>query len=126
MKDSILTVDDSMVMRRIIASSIEVMGYNPVQAKHGKEALDKLEELSTSVALILLDWNMPEMNGLETLRAIKADPKTADIPVMMVTTEREKDNVIIAIQSGARHYLTKPFSQQDLVTRMMECLGLGA
>ncbi|MCA9548640.1 MAG: response regulator [Myxococcales bacterium] len=125
MKDSILTVDDSMVMRRIISSSIEVMGYSPVQAKHGKEALDKLEELSASVALILLDWNMPEMNGLETLRAIKADPKTADIPVMMVTTEREKDNVIIAIQSGARHYLTKPFSQQDLVTRMMECLGLG-
>ena len=112
-------------MRRIISSSIEAMGYNPVQAKHGRDALEQLEKMSDDIALILLDWNMPEMNGLDTLKALKSDPKTAEIPVMMVTTERERENVVTAIQQGARHYLTKPFSQQDLVTRMMECLGMG-
>lgn len=125
MKEHILTVDDSTVMRRIISSSIEAMGYNPVQAKHGRDALEQLDARSEEIALILLDWNMPEMNGLDTLKALKSDPKTAEIPVMMVTTERERENVVTAIQQGARHYLTKPFSQQDLVTRMMECLGMG-
>ena len=125
MKEHILTVDDSTVMRRIISGSIEAMGYNPVQAKHGRDALEQLEKMGDEIALILLDWNMPEMNGLDTLKALKSDPKTAEIPVMMVTTERERENVVTAIQQGARHYLTKPFSQQDLVTRMMECLGMG-
>ncbi len=125
MKEHIMTVDDSAVMRRIISGSIEAIGYTPVQAEHGRAALETLDSKAKEIALILLDWNMPEMNGLDTLKALKADPKTADIPVMMVTTERERGNVVVAIQQGAQHYLTKPFSQQDLMTRMMQCLGLG-
>lgn len=126
MKSKIMTVDDSAVMRRIISGSIEAIGYSPIQAEHGRAALQKLDGESEAVALILLDWNMPEMNGLDTLKALKGDPKTADIPVMMVTTERERTSVVQAVQEGAQHYLTKPFSQQDLMTRMMQCLGLGA
>lgn len=126
MKQQIMTVDDSAVMRRIISGSIEALGYTPIHAEHGRAALDKLDDGGEEIALILLDWNMPQMNGLDTLKALKQDPKTAEIPVMMVTTERERDNVVLAIQEGAQHYLTKPFSQQDLMTRMMQCLGLGA
>jgi len=126
MKQQIMTVDDSAVMRRIISGSIEALGYTPVHAEHGRAALDKLDDGGEEIALILLDWNMPQMNGLDTLKALKQDPKTAEIPVMMVTTERERGNVVLAIQEGAQHYLTKPFSQQDLMTRMMQCLGLGA
>ncbi len=126
MKQQIMTVDDSAVMRRIISGSIEALGYTPVHAEHGRAALEKLDDSGEEIALILLDWNMPQMNGLDTLKALKQDPKTAEIPVMMVTTERERGNVVLAIQEGAQHYLTKPFSQQDLMTRMMQCLGLGA
>ena len=125
MKEQIMTVDDSAVMRRIISGGIEAIGYQPVEAKHGRDALDQLDAKSEEIALILLDWNMPEMNGLDTLKALKSDPRTAEIPVMMVTTERERGNVVVAIQEGAQHYLTKPFNQQDLMTRMMQCLGLG-
>lgn len=125
MKANIMTVDDSAVMRRIISGGIEALGYTVLEAKHGRDALEKLEENEDDIALILLDWNMPEMNGLDTLKALKSDPKTAEIPVMMVTTERERTNVVTAIQEGAQHYLTKPFNQQDLMTRMMQCLGQG-
>lgn len=125
MKKKILTVDDSRVMQRIISGSIEMLDYEPLKANNGQQALEVLKEHSEDVALILLDWNMPIMNGYETLVAIKASSKFRGIPVMMVTTEREQANVVKAIQAGAKHYLTKPFSQQDLATRIMECLGLG-
>ncbi len=125
MKRKILAVDDSKMMLRIIAGSIEMLDYEPLKAANGKEAMVALEQHHADVALILLDWNMPEMDGMETLTAIKADERYSSIPVMMVTTESEKTNVVKAIQSGAQHYLTKPFNQQDLATRILECLGSG-
>lgn len=125
MTTKILAVDDSRMMQRIISGAIEMLGYDALLAGNGKEALEVLETEKDEVALILLDWNMPEMNGYETLKALKADDRLKDIPVMMVTTESEQKNVIQAIQSGAKHYLTKPFSQQDLASRIMECLGIG-
>jgi len=124
-KKKILAVDDSKIMLKIIAGSIEMLNYEPLKATHGKEALEVLEKNADEVALILLDWNMPEMNGLDTLKAIKADPRYQEIPVMMVTTESEQKNIIQAIKAGAKHYLTKPFNQQDLAVRIMESLGLG-
>jgi len=121
----ILAVDDSRMMLRLIRGAIETLGYEPLEAANGKVALEVLAQHSADVALILMDWNMPQMNGLETLRALKCEPNFAHIPVMMVTTESEKQAVVEAIRAGAIHYLTKPFSQQDLVLRMMECLGRG-
>lgn len=123
--DHILAVDDSRMMIRLIRGAIEAMGYHPLEATNGRIALEVLEQHTGQVALILLDWNMPEMNGIETLRALKANPKLSHIPVMMVTTESEQAAVVEAIRTGASHYLTKPFAQQDLVLRMLECLGRG-
>jgi two-component system chemotaxis response regulator CheY len=123
--DHVLAVDDSRMMLRLIRGAIEAMGYKPLEAANGREALQVLDQHRGQIALILLDWNMPEMNGIETLRALKSNPELSHIPVMMVTTESEKHAVVEAIRTGASHYLTKPFAQQDLILRMMECLGRG-
>jgi len=125
MKNKILAVDDSRMMLRILSGAVEMLGYEPVTAQNGQEALEQLQNHGDEVALIMLDWNMPVMNGIQTLEAIKAVERYQDIPVMMVTTESEADNIIRAIQAGAKHYLTKPFTQQDLASRMMECMGFG-
>ncbi|MCP4677218.1 MAG: response regulator [Deltaproteobacteria bacterium] len=125
MRGKILAVDDSKMMLRIISGTIDMLDFETLKAANGREAMEILEAQGDEVTLVLLDWNMPEMNGLETLEAIKSDDRFSSIPVMMVTTEGEKKNVIKAIKAGAKHYLTKPFNQQDLATRIMECLGLG-
>ncbi len=125
MAKKILAVDDSKMMLRIISGAIEMLSFEPLRASNGQEAMALLEKEGTNIALVLLDWNMPVMNGMDTLKAIKADPRFASIPVMMVTTESEKKNVVQAIQAGAKHYLTKPFNHQDLTVRIMECLGAG-
>lgn len=121
----ILSVDDSAMMRRIISGAIEVAGYECIEAKDGLEALNKLSRFSKDIGLILLDWNMPNMDGLSLLRKIKEHDDYKDIPVTMVTTESEKGKVAEAIKSGATNYVTKPFSQEDLVTKIMESLGIG-
>ena len=121
----ILTVDDSRMMRTIIKGVIETLDYEAVEAECGTAAMEVLEKDGGEIALVLLDWNMPGMNGLEVLKAMKADDSLRHIPVMMVTTEAEKNNIVRAIQCGAVNYLTKPFQQQDLVTKIMECLGMG-
>ena len=124
MGSKILAVDDSKVMLRIVTGTIEMLDYEPVTAVNGKLALDVLEKEWEDVVLILLDWNMPEMNGYETLVAIKNDDRFKRIPVMMVTTESDKASVVRAVQAGAKNYLSKPFSQQDLATKIMESLGM--
>ena len=121
----VIAVDDSKMVLHIVSSAIETLGYKPVTASHGGMALDLLEQIGEEVALIILDWNMPELDGLATLTAIKKHPTWSRIPVMMVTSANAQASIITAIQAGAEHYLTKPFSNQDLITRMVECLGLG-
>jgi CheY-like chemotaxis protein len=121
----ILTVDDSKMVQHIVSSAIESLGYKPITANHGEAALEQLEQIGDEVALIILDWNMPKLDGLATLTAIMKHPTWSSIPVMMVTSANGQASIIAAIQAGARHYLTKPFSNQDLVTHILECLGLG-
>lgn len=118
----ILAVDDSKMVLRIVSTAIESLGYRPVTANNGEMAMQLLESLWAEVDLILLDWNMPRMDGFETLTAIKRHPQWNAIPVMMVTTESERQAIVRAVQAGAKHYLTKPFNSQDLVTRILECL----
>ena len=110
-------------MRRIIGRAIQVLGYEVLEASNGLEALGALEQHCESVALVILDVNMPEMDGMETLARIKAEPRFKGIPVMMVTTDSDRGRIVQAIQAGAANYLTKPFSQDDLVTKMAACLG---
>ncbi|MZP29955.1 response regulator [Heliobacterium undosum] len=119
-----LSVDDSAIIRKIIRAAAEVLECELLEASEGAEALAILEA-HPDVNLILLDWNMPGMNGWEFLQAIKNHPHYKYIPVMMVTTEGERENIVRAIRAGAIHYLVKPFTMEDLLKKILECLGRG-
>src|SRR5699024_3589390 len=121
----IMTVDDSAIVRKIIRSAVGVLGYDVIEAADGEEALNILENENEDIALILLDWNMPGVNGFEILKIIKRDDRLKSIPVMMVTSETGGKNIIEAMQAGATHYLLKPFTIEELTKRMLECLGKG-
>jgi two-component system chemotaxis response regulator CheY len=118
----VLIVDDSAIMRKIIRNTVDTLGYDCVEAADGRQALDMIHSQVEEIGLVLLDWNMPVLDGYSTLEEIKQHPKTKHIPVMMVTTESERTNIVKAIRAGAQHYVTKPFAQEDLLTRMLECL----
>jgi two-component system chemotaxis response regulator CheY len=121
----ILSADDSLMIRRIIKNAVDTLGYEFCEAKDGVEALDVLEKNIGDIGLVLLDWNMPKMNGIEVLRKIKADDRFKALPVMMVTTEVERAKVVEAISAGAANYVMKPFSHEDLIAKIMQCLGMG-
>jgi two-component system chemotaxis response regulator CheY len=121
----ILAVDDSMLIRRIVASAASVLGAECVAAEDGKIGVDRLEADPSGFSLVCLDWNMPNMNGLDFLKHIRADGRWKDLPVLMLTTEGSKDAIITAIKAGATAYMTKPFFEKDLQTKMLDCLGLG-
>jgi two-component system chemotaxis response regulator CheY len=117
----VLVVDDSAIMRKVIEQILEMLGHEAVPAANGVEAFDRLKE-HDDVKLILLDWNMPEMNGIEFLRAVKDRPGLSKIPVIMLTTESERRKMIEAIEAGAKHYLTKPFQPETLATKILQCV----
>ena len=121
----ILAVDDSMLVRRIVASSSSVIGAECVGAPDGLIALGALEADPVVFSLVCLDWNMPNMNGLEFLTRIRADERWKSLPVLMLTTEGSRDAIITAIKAGATAYMTKPFFEKDLQAKMLDCLGLG-
>jgi two-component system chemotaxis response regulator CheY len=121
----ILSVDDSAIIRKIIRSGVEVLDYQLIEASDGLEALSILERSSEEIVLILLDWNMPGMDGLVFLEKIKSTESLKHIPIMMVTTESEKENIIRAIQAGAINYLVKPFTIEELMKKVLECMGEG-
>lgn len=118
----ILSVDDSATMRRIIGRAVAVLGYDFLEAENGLQALELLPS-HPDLDLIILDVNMPEMDGFETLQRIKADARFSRIPVMMVTTESDRARIVQAIQAGAVNYVTKPFNQDDLGAKIAQCLG---
>jgi two-component system chemotaxis response regulator CheY len=113
-----LVVDDSRAMRLMLSRMLQELGFEVAQAGHGREALTHLES-HEDVDLALVDWNMPEMNGLECLRRLRADPATANLPVMMVTTESEMAQVALALDAGANEYLMKPFDRQALLEKLL-------
>jgi two-component system, chemotaxis family, chemotaxis protein CheY len=121
----VLVVDDSAIMRKVIEQILEMLGHEAVPAANGVEAFERLKE-HDDVQLILLDWNMPEMNGIEFLRAVKERPALAKIPVIMLTTESERRKMIEAIEAGAKHYLTKPFQPETLATKILQCVETGS
>lgn len=121
----ILSVDDSAIIRKIIRSGVELLDFELAEASDGYEALELLSQTEEEIGLILLDWNMPGMDGLTFLQRVKSEPALKDIPIMMVTTESEKESIIIAIQAGAINYLVKPFTIEELMKKILECLGEG-
>jgi two-component system chemotaxis response regulator CheY len=113
-----LVVDDSRAMRRIIARYLQDLGFEVHEAASGLDALVAAPKLE-GLRLILLDWNMPEMDGRTLLQRLRDDPEFADIPIMMVTTESEMEQVEVALQAGASEYLMKPFDRQALLEKLL-------
>lgn len=123
MPTKILSVDDSATMRRMVGRVVATLGLELLEAAHGLEALEVLRRNPGEVALVVLDVNMPELDGEQTLLEIKRDPLLQGIPVMMLTTESERTRVLGFIQAGAANYLMKPFTPEDLSTKIAGCLG---
>jgi len=120
----VLIVDDSAIMRRVIEQILIGLGHEGVQAGDGVDGLARLAE-HPDIGLVLLDWNMPRMNGLDFLRALERQPGRRDLPVIMLTTEAERRKMIQAIEAGARHYLTKPFEAETLAVKIAQCVSPG-
>jgi len=121
----LLVVDDSSAIRKIIKAAADVLHMKTVEAEDGVEALEKLAAHYNEIGLVLLDWNMPEMNGYDVLVEMKSNDLYRHIPVMMVTTEGQQTSIVAAVRAGAANYLTKPFSVDDLASRIVECIGEG-
>jgi two-component system chemotaxis response regulator CheY len=108
-----LVVDDFSTMRRIVKNLLKELGYaNVDEAEDGVQALAKLR--SESFDFVVSDWNMPNMDGLTMLQNIRSDPALAKLPVLMVTAEAKKENIIAAAQAGANGYVVKPFTAATL------------
>jgi two-component system, chemotaxis family, chemotaxis protein CheY len=103
----VLVVDDSATMRRIVLNTMKQIGYaDLVEAADGQEALAKCDG---SIGMVITDWNMPVMTGLELVRALRTRPDTAGLPVIMVTTRGAKEDILQAIEAGVNNYILKPF-----------------
>lgn len=113
-----LVVDDSRAMRMILRRALERFGFEVAQAGNGREALDQIHRDSAPVALFLVDWNMPEMNGLEFVKNLRADPQFAAVPIMMVTTETEAEQISTALEAGANEYVIKPFTDETIEDKL--------
>ncbi len=115
-----LIVDDSSTMRRIICNSVKTLGdVEIVEAGDGVEGLAAFEK-NPDCTMILTDWNMPNMNGLAFLTKVRETNK--DIPIVMITTEAEKQNVVTAIKAGANNYIVKPFTPDVLKEKISPLL----
>lgn len=108
-----LVVDDFSTMRRIVRNLLKELGFTNIQeAEDGIDGLNKLR--SEEFDFVVSDWNMPNMTGIDMLRAIRADEKLKHLPVLMVTAEAKRENIIEAAQAGANGYVVKPFTAGTL------------
>ena len=121
----VLIVDDSRAMRSVIGRLVKKLGHETVEAGHGREALEKLAG-PEHIDIALVDWNMPLMNGLELVQAVRANPVHSSLPLLMVTSETEIERVVAAIEAGADEYLMKPFTDQELATKFELALAARA
>lgn len=118
-----IVIDDSRAIRLILGKILKKLGFEVYQAGDGLEGLENLK-LIGHVDLALVDWNMPRMNGLEFIKAVRADSGYSDLRLMMVTTETQMENMCKALEAGADEYVMKPFTE-DIILQKLEILGLG-
>jgi two-component system chemotaxis response regulator CheY len=112
---NILVVDDMAAMRKILRTLLSQLGFKNIdEAEDGKQALEKLKQNPDKYGLIITDWNMPNMTGIELVQAIRSDERLKHLPILMVTAEAKKENVLTAIKAGVNNYIVKPFTAETL------------
>ncbi|MCF8061980.1 MAG: chemotaxis response regulator CheY [Deltaproteobacteria bacterium] len=118
----VLVVDDFATMRRIVKGVLKQLGFsNIVEAEDGTTALDALK--MEKVGLIVSDWNMPKMTGLDLLKAVRSDESLKETPFIMVTAEGQKENVIEAVKAGVNNYIVKPFTPETFSEKLEKVFG---
>jgi two-component system chemotaxis response regulator CheY len=116
-----LVVDDSLTMRRIVVNALKTLGYEQVvEAQDGKDAVAKL--MTEGATFVITDWNMPEMNGLDLTKWIRSTGQFEMIPILMITTRGNKDDVIEAMKARVNNYIVKPFTPQGLKEKIDQIL----
>jgi len=118
-----LVIDDSKAIRIVLRKLLRELGFEVVEAADGREALQRLNGPMGPFDLALVDWNMPEMNGLEFVREVRGQGGHEDLTMVMVTTETESGQVVRALAAGANEYIMKPFSR-DVLLDKLSMLGL--
>ena len=118
-----MVIDDSRAMRMILKRIVTKLNFDAVEAGDGQEALNLLAEMEEVPDLALIDWNMPNMNGLEFVTAIRADARYKNLTTVMVTTESEQSQIVRALAAGAHEYVIKPFTQGAMLEKLA-LLGL--
>jgi two-component system chemotaxis response regulator CheY len=118
-----MVIDDSRAMRLILGRILGQLGCEVREASNGREALDILATLPRTPELALVDWNMPELNGLEFVIAVRGEPRLRSITLVMVTTESEHGQIVRALAAGAHEYIIKPFTP-DAIIEKLALLGL--
>jgi two-component system chemotaxis response regulator CheY len=112
-----LVVDDSKAVRMILAKTLKELGFEVRQAANGREALEVIE-VEKTITLVLADWNMPEMDGLELVKRLRQKPELASLLIVMVTTETELGQMAAALEAGANEYIMKPFTKDILIEKL--------
>jgi two-component system chemotaxis response regulator CheY len=111
-----LVVDDSSTMRRIVVNALKTIGYSDVvEAGDGQEALAKCDG---TIEMVITDWNMPNMGGLDLVKSLRGSPQTAKLPILMVTTRSVKEDILQAVEAGVSSYILKPFTPQVLKEKL--------
>ncbi len=119
---NVLIVDDFATMRRIVKNILRQLGFTNIsEADDGKTALKALKKKKYD--LILSDWNMPGMPGIELLKAVRSDDELKDIPFLMVTAEAEKENIVEAVKLGVSNYIVKPFTAETMSEKLRKIFG---
>jgi two-component system, chemotaxis family, chemotaxis protein CheY len=118
-----LVVDDSRAVRMILTKTLKELGFEVREAANGREALEVIEAEKTAVTLVLADWNMPEINGLDLLKRLRQNPELSSLVVVMVTTETELDQMSAALEAGANEYVMKPFTK-DILVEKLQLVGI--
>ena len=113
-----LIVDDSRAMRLILSRTLTELGFEVDQAANGREALEIFKQRGASFGLALVDWNMPELSGIEFIRRVRAVPEFNSVRLMMVTSEIELEQMSLALEAGADEYVMKPFTREAVEDKL--------
>jgi two-component system, chemotaxis family, chemotaxis protein CheY len=116
-----LIVDDSATMRRIVANSLNRIGYS--QFAEAGDGVEALASFDGSINFVITDWNMPNMGGLDLVKAIRSHPAGGSVPILMVTTRSIREDIVAAAQAGVNNYVVKPFTPEVLKEKIDQVLG---